>query len=149
MRPELPQCGNLVPLIIMKRILLISLLLVTFGSLPALAAPGERRPIPCRIRDGENPELFIMTLGNVGTPLTQGLFFPDTDQVRVTSGSVIDHYYRDTLGIKYYKPIDKTHFPVPISGWCSWYYYFYEINENEMKANARWLSDNLKDYGVT
>lgn len=31
---------------------------------------------------------------------------------------------------------------------CTWYYYYQQINENEVKQNARWLADNLKDYGA-
>ena len=38
----------------------------------------------------------------------------------------MDHYYRDTLDNKFYQPLDKSMFPVPPSGWCSWYYYFYD-----------------------
>ena len=134
---------------LVRRISLVFALLLAFMSLQAHSAPGDGSPIACRIRDGANPDLFIMTLGNVKTPLTQGWFYPDKDEVRLSSGTIIDHYYRDTLGIKYYKPIDKANFPVPASGWCSWYYYFYEINEDEIKKNAKWMADNLKDYGLT
>jgi hypothetical protein len=60
-------------------------------------------------------------------------------------GSVIANYYRDKFGVKYFQPIDKTNFPLPPSGWCTWYYYYQQINENEVKQNARWISENLKD----
>jgi hypothetical protein len=134
---------------LVKPVCLVFALLLAFISFQANSASSDGRPIPCRIRDGANPDLFIMTLGDVKTPLTQGWFDPAKDQVRLTSGTILDHYYRDTLGIKYYQPIDKANFPVPASGWCSWYYYFYEINEDEIKKNAKWMADNLKDYGLT
>ncbi|MGH9880525.1 MAG: NPCBM/NEW2 domain-containing protein, partial [Pyrinomonadaceae bacterium] len=47
-----------------------------------------------------------------------------------------------------FKPIDKSTFPLPPSGWCSWYFYYQEINEDEVKRNAKWIADNLKDYGA-
>jgi len=133
----------------MQPVFFLSWLSVVVASLPALSAAGEDRARPCRIRDGANPDLFIMTLGNVETPLAQGRFNPAQDQVRLNDGTILDNYYRDTLGIKFYRPMDKSIFPVPPSGWCSWYYYFYDINEHEIKQNARWLADNLKDFGLT
>ena len=39
------------------------------------------------------------------------------DEVRLINGTVKDHYSSDTLGIKYYQPLDKTRFPLPPSGW--------------------------------
>ena len=38
--------------------------------------------------------------------------------------------------------------PLPPSGWCSWYFYYQEINEDEVKRNADWIAENLKDYGA-
>jgi hypothetical protein len=54
----------------------------------------------------------------------------------------------ETLGIKFFSPIDKSVFPLPPSGWCSWYFYYQEIDENEIKQNAKWIADNLKDFGA-
>ena len=105
-------------------------------------------PIPCRIQDGENLDLFVMTLGDVNTALAQGTFDPLKDQVILKDGTIKVHYYRDTLGVTYYKPIDKSHFPLPPSGWCTWYYYYWRITAQEVKRNANWISENLKDYGA-
>jgi hypothetical protein len=105
-------------------------------------------PIPCRITDGDNPDLFLMMLGDVDTPVAQGTYDPVADRVTLKDGTVKEHYYRDTLGMAYYQPIDKTHFPLPPSGWCTWYYYYYDITADEVKRNAKWISDNLKDYGA-
>jgi hypothetical protein len=63
-----------------------------------------------------------MTLGDVKTPLADGVFNPVKDEVVLNDGRVIRNYYRDSLGIKFYRPIDKKDFPLPPSGWCSWYY---------------------------
>ena len=104
--------------------------------------------IPCRIKNGTNPELFIMTLGDVQTQLSQGTFDPQQDLVILRDDTQIKNYYKDTLNIKYFRPIDKTHFPLPPSGWCSWYYYYQEIPADEIKKNAEWMAENLKEYGA-
>jgi hypothetical protein len=104
-------------------------------------------PLPCRIKNSMNPELFIMTLGDVKTKLSQGIFYPEKDLIILNDGSEITNYYKDTLEIKYFMPIDKTDFPLPPSGWCSWYYYYQEISADEIKKNAKWLAENLKEYG--
>lgn len=106
------------------------------------------RPIPSRIHDGPNKDLFIMTLGDVQTTIADGVFDPSNDQFVYNAGRIIKNYYRDSLGIKCYRPIDKSAFSLPPSGWCSWYYYFQEINETEVLLNAQWTSKNLKDFGA-
>ncbi len=103
---------------------------------------------PCRIHEGSNKDLFVMTLGNVKTPLAQGTFNPANDEVTLNDGKVIRNYYRDSLGIKFYRPIDKKYFPLPPSGWCSWYYYYQTVDARQIKLNARWIAKNLKPYGA-
>jgi hypothetical protein len=112
---------------------------------PARAWP---HPIPARIRDGSNKDLFIMTLGDVKTDIADGIYDPSKDEVTLKDGSVMKNYYRDTLKVKFFKPIDKTIFPLPPSGLCTWYYYYQDVNENEVKRNADWIAKNLKDYGA-
>ncbi|MDX9930847.1 MAG: alpha-galactosidase [Bacteroidales bacterium] len=106
-------------------------------------------PIPARIKDGPNTDLFVMTLGDVSTPLADGIFDPATDEVRLNDGRVISNYYRDTLRIEFYQPIDKSVFPLPPSGFCTWYYYYQHITDREVRLNAKWIADNMKDYGAT
>ena len=89
-----------------------------------------------------------MTLGHVSPSIADGTFDPVKDEVRLKDGTVLKNYFRDTLKIKYFQPIDKTRFPLPPSGWCSWYFFYQEINENEIKTTAKWIAKNLKDYGV-
>lgn len=118
------------------------------GEAPSAAAPRWPYPIPCRIQDGANPDLFVMTLGAVQTPIADGVFDPVQDSVTLRDGTVRSNYYRDTLGVKFYRPLDKTHFPLPPSGMCTWYYYYTRINETEVRRNAEWMAANLKDYGA-
>ncbi|MGN6554493.1 MAG: alpha-galactosidase, partial [Verrucomicrobiota bacterium] len=106
------------------------------------------RPIPCRIQDGANKDLWVMTLGDVQTPLAQGIFDPAKDEVKLADGSTKAHYFRDMLGVKFYEPMDKNHFPLPPSGWCTWYFYYTRLNADEVKRNTDWIAANLKDYGA-
>jgi hypothetical protein len=130
----------------MKVIVLI--VLIASSSQIALGQALWPRPIPARIRDGVNPDVAVMTLGDVKTILADGTFDPTKDEVRLSDGTVKVNYYKETLGIKFFAPIDKHEFPLPPSGWCSWYFYFQEIGEDEIRNNARWISANLKDFGA-
>ncbi len=106
------------------------------------------RPIPIRLKPEGRDELFVTTLGEVVTTLADGTFDPEQDRVATLGGKVIEHYYRDELGISFFRPLDKSVFPLPPSGWCSWYYYFQEINSEEVLANARWIAERLAPYGA-
>jgi len=111
--------------------------------------PGWPHPFPCRIKGTTDDDIMFMTLGNVETPVAEGIFDPSKDEVILHNGEKINDYFKDSLGIRFYKPIDKTYFPLPPSGWCSWYYYYQEIDQSEIEKNAKWISDNLKDFGAT
>ncbi len=117
---------------------------------PGAAASEQTwpHPIPARIRDTDASDLFIMTLGDVQTPLADGIYDPIKDQVTLKDGSVLRDYYRETLKVRYFKPIDKSIFPLPPSGFCTWYYYYQDVNETEVKRNAAWIAANMKDYGA-
>jgi len=117
------------------------------AQLPAQTQPWPH-PIPCRIQDATNADLFVMTLGNVETPIAQGVFDPVKDEVTLKDGAIKSNYYRDALGVKFYQPLDKSRFPLPPSGMCTWYYYYTRINETEVRRNADWMAANLKDYGA-
>lgn len=120
-------------------------LLIIFSLLCQIVSA---QTIPARIKDGGNQNLLVMTLGKVETPLADGVFDSAKDEIRLKDGTVKSNYYKDVLGIKYFAPIDKSKFPLPPSGWCSWYFYYQEINEDEIKRNAKWIAENLKDYGA-
>ena len=128
---------------------LFSLLCGVIGAQTATdPGPSWPHPIPCRIQDGTNRDLFVMTLGKVETPIADGIFDPVKDEVTLKDGSVKQNYYRDVLGVKQYQPLDKSRFPLPPSGWCTWYYYYNRINATEVKRNAEWIAANLKAAGV-
>jgi len=132
--------------------LIVSLLLILAWQAQLVSAQTSGKtwphPIPARIHDGFNKDLTVMTLGDVQTNLADGTFDPRKDEVRLLDGSLKQNYYKDVLGIKFFSAIDKSNFPLPPSGWCSWYFYFQEINEDEIRNNARWINVNLKEYGA-
>ncbi len=105
-------------------------------------------PIPCRVQDGPNKDLWLMTLGQPRSILADGVFDPVSDQVTLKDGSVKSNYFRDTLKVPFYQPLDKSRFPLPPSGWCTWYYYYNRINADEVKRNTDWIATNLKDFGA-
>ncbi len=106
------------------------------------------RIVPCRTHDANAPDVLVATLGHVQTPLADGTFDPLADRVQLTSGAKIERYYCDVLGVKHYTPLDKSVFPLPPSGWCSWYFYYQQITPEEVKRNAEWLGANLLEYGA-
>src|ERR1043165_1871751 len=111
----------------MMKALYFGLLIVAFYLSSVKGWAVEKfwpHPIPCRIHDGINPDLFVMTLGDVETPIADGVFDPVADRVELKDGTVRTNYYRDVLGVKFYQPLDKSRFALPPSGWCTWYYYY-------------------------
>lgn len=130
----------------MKSIVLVALCVALLVS--CVSAQTWPHPIPARVRDGGNKDLMVMTLGDVSPSIADGVFDPAKDELRLKDGTVLKNYFRDTLKIKYFQPIDKSRFPLPPSGWCSWYFFYQEINEGEIKLIAKWIAENLKDYGV-
>lgn len=122
--------------------------LLALMSVQVAVAQTWPHPIPARIRDGRNKDLMVMTLGVVNPSIADGTFDPVKDELRLRDGAVVNNYFRDTLKIKYFHAIDKTRFPLPPSGWCSWYFFYQEIDETEIKLTAKWIAENLKDYGV-
>ena len=112
-----------------------------------LVTPWPRQ-IPCRVADGIDRDLFVATLGDVRTPLADGTFDPWKDEVHLNDGKVLSNYYKGTLGVKYFRPLDKRAFALPPSGWCSWYYYYQEINETDLEHDAAWVADHLRDFGA-
>jgi hypothetical protein len=124
----------------------ISLATSRAQNLPAV--PAWPAPMPCRIHDGTNQDLLVMTLGDVQTPIADGVFDPVTDAVTLKNGGVRTNYYRDTLGVRFYQPLDRSHFSAPPSGWCSWYYYYHRVTATEVLGNAEWIAAHLRDFGA-
>jgi len=135
--------------------------------------PGRHGAFPCRVTPSD-PRVVQLSLGDVTSRAANASFDPSADcAVEAVAGSaegdsvrggpeltltiapgscatvrVRHDLYRKTLGIAYYKPIDKSVFPLAPTGWCSWYQYYTGIDEEEMRRNTDWLAENLKPYGL-
>jgi hypothetical protein len=109
------------------------------------------RPIPARVLDAgaaAKDDLLVFTLGDVRSPLANATFDPAGDRLTFADGRVVERYYAGTLGIRHYAAMDKARFPLPPSGWCSWYFYYQDLTAADVLENARWLGANFRDYGV-
>jgi hypothetical protein len=111
--------------------------------------PHAHPSLPCRIDDAAAPDLLVSALGDVDTPLRQAAFDLAHDRMRCDSGEVVEAYFKERLGFPHFQPIDKRVFKTPPVGWLSWMFYGRDVTPGEVLANARWLAENLKDYGVT
>lgn len=130
-----------------SRLLLLILPLFSYST-PGEEEPGAVIPeqIPCIVES--NDRLLFLTLGEPEVTVKQGVYHPYLDRVVLSDGRVLDDYYRDVLGLRWFEPLDKSHHPLPPSGWCSGYYYFDKVTAEEVLANARWLAENLKGFGL-
>ncbi|MCG3128805.1 MAG: hypothetical protein CHACPFDD_03698 [Phycisphaerae bacterium] len=71
---------------------------------------------------------------------------PDETNVRVAR---FEHFVRDVRGIAHHeRALDRTNFPRPPSGWCSWYQYYQELSEDDVVRNAEWMARNLLPFGA-
>lgn len=62
---------------------------------------------------------------------------------------VCDSYYENRFSVPH-RPISKGHqFPTPPVGWMTWYSVQFGASEKTVLENARWLAENLRDYGAT
>jgi hypothetical protein len=103
----------------------------------------------CRTNDSLNPDVLFLSLGNPDlSRVKQGDFDLANDRILQNGKVIQSNYYKQTLGLKYFQPIDKSVFKLPASGWCSWYYYYQVLDMNESLLNTKWLSENFKDYGL-
>ncbi len=102
----------------------------------------------CRYNDKNSPDVLISAFGEINTPLAQGVYELNSDQLTLFSGEAKADYYRKSLGFAYFTPIDKTVFPTPPTGWLTWMYYGRDMTPGEVLLNAKWISENLRDYGV-
>jgi alpha-galactosidase len=80
--------------------------------------------------------------------MTAGLPAGPPGEAALLHVEVVPDFYRDRRGIKYFAPIDRSVFDRPQAGWCTWYYYYRGITEDETVANIRWLSANLRKFGL-
>ncbi len=52
-------------------------------------------PFPCRIEDNGHPDLFLLGLGQISTPLARAVFNPVEDKITLPDGLTIENYFRE------------------------------------------------------
>jgi hypothetical protein len=58
-------------------------------------------------------------------------------------------FYQKHRGMAYYEPWTYAVWPDPVVGWCSWFAYFQDITEEDVKKTADILSNVLLPYGYS
>ncbi|HEX8549836.1 MAG TPA: hypothetical protein VF691_22940, partial [Cytophagaceae bacterium] len=103
----------------------------------------------CRLNDSLNSDVLFLGLGNPDfASIKQGDFDLLNDRILQNGQLIYSDYYKQSLKVKFFKPIDKSAFKRPATGWCSWYYYYQDLDMKESLLNIRWLAENFKDYGL-
>lgn len=62
--------------------------------------------------------------------------------------SVKERVYEDVFSVRYGAINKNNTFPVPPVGWMTWYAVRFDACEEAVLKNARWMKENLKDYGA-
>jgi len=135
---------------------------------------GFRDGIACRLAPGADTEVVQLGCGAVSSALCNAIYSPSADTALVFSAdgllieahpkgragtafvvscagpmtiTVVENYMRLHRGLPWYRAMNRRHFPRPPAGWCSWYYYYLSINEEEVMRNTDWLAENLRRFG--
>ena len=59
---------------------------------------------------------------------------------------IVDNVFSRRL--PFYRPLDKALWPQAPVGWCSWYYYFVRVTEQDILANATAVAKDFKKFGL-
>jgi len=128
----------------------------------------------CRIRaKEEDKDVVQLGIGETTSRLCNAIFLPQCDTAFEFEGDNLDlrfegggsrrclvvrtdgpltitryaDYMKAHRGLRWFRPLDRSCFPRPPAGWCSWYYYYLGIDEAETIRNTDWLAENLKPFG--
>jgi hypothetical protein len=58
----------------------------------------------------------------------------------------IPDYFKKTLGVPFYAPIDDSHFRTAPVVWNSWTAYYSQVREQDILSNADWIAAHLKPF---
>jgi hypothetical protein len=68
-----------------------------------------------------------------------------TNSLRI---KIHENYYEREFSVPF-RPINKSHnFPTPPVGWMTWYAVMFNASSRTVLENAKWMAENLKDYGA-
>ena len=73
-------------------------------------------------------------------------------ELRVTGWEMVirfrPRYYREHRGLSYFDPSAYRPWKDPVVGWCSWFAYLDQVNEQEIRETADVISVRLKPFGL-
>ena len=58
------------------------------------------------------------------------------------------HYYQKHRGLKYYEPWNYKVWNKSVAGWCSWFAFKSDVNENDIRRTADVLSEKMLPFGL-
>lgn len=130
---------------------------------------GVEDGIICRIRPPADTKVVQLALGQASSRLCDAIYSPARDCALVFRGAQLqiaavqggymvvcegplkvtrmDDFMKVHREVPWFRPMDRTHFPAAPTGWCSWYYYYLGINQEEVVKNTDWLAENLQKFG--
>jgi hypothetical protein len=144
---------------------------VRVANAAALEADVAAAPdaLLCRLAPAACKDVVQLAIGRVASLRCNALFAPSCDEAvrfearRVEIAWQGDHYHvkaqgpldvlveknfmKQTRGLDYYRPLDKSVSARAPAGWCSWYIFYQDVREDQIVANTRWLAENLKKFG--
>jgi hypothetical protein len=135
---------------------------------------GSRGSIACRLAPGADRDVVQVGVGAASSRLCNALYDARRDGALVfradglsirpvvngraargfevlCTGPLTITEVRELMRVQrghpWFEPLDREAFPKAPAGWCSWYYYYQSINEEEVARNSEWLAQNLKEFG--
>lgn len=90
---------------------------------------------------------------DVAIVLETGAANANTFKITITGRDIIlrfrPHFYRYHRGFKFFEPWNYRVWQTPVVGWCSWFAYFQNITEKDIRHTADVLADVLEPFGLT
>jgi hypothetical protein len=138
----------------------------------AVQIAGFADGLVCRVAPGDDRDVVQLGIGAATGRLCNALYSPHRDIALVFRGdevrieppeddagpftircqgpltvTVLDGYMKLHRGLEWFVPLDRARFPRAPAGWCSWYYYYQNIDEREVVRNTDWLAEHLRPFG--
>lgn len=130
---------------------------------------GFAEPLICRIRLPEDGQVVQLGIGSATSLLCNAVYSRKLDAALWFEAAGLElAYHKNTVQVKWrgslrigyladfyrvhhamplFARLDRKAFPTAPAGWGSWYEYYLEVSEEEIRKNADWLAKNLQDFG--
>jgi hypothetical protein len=91
---------------------------------------GDKVNVSPGLPEGEERSFSCSVLGPAG----ELLCYPD--------------FLKRFRNLPYYEPFPDKPWPRGVSGYCSWYFYYVDVSEQDMVKETDWMAEHLKPYGL-